>query len=1158
MRACGFLSKLRARTSATTCAVLLLLLGSARATAQTYTGQVTGIVTDQTGAVLPGVQVTLTNAATREVREAVTDERGRFRFTQLLSSSYSLTATLSGFTDYRHEGFRLSLNQVLEINPTLTLGGAREAVEVVAGQDVLDTQTANQISTLTTREVERLPVLARNPLANVHTEAGVVAPRTGVSTATQDQNHNRFSINGGRDMQMLTIIDGVTAVSGDWGGLIASPAVDSVSEIQVIRNAYDAQYGRTGGGVVLLTTKSGSQEYHGTLSEFHQNDNLNANEFFDNRNGIDKQEFKRNVFGGNIGGPIWRAKRLFGFFGYEGLRQTTPANRVTRVPTALERSGNFSQTFNSDGTPVVIYDPLTTRPDPGTPGRLLRDRFPGNRIPQDRLDPVAVSALEQLPLPNQSGRTPAGLDNLVLSGFSNVVENERYDGRIDWVSSNRHTLFGRFTKASQDSLPALIFDPLIEPGRSSLNPRWTAAVGNTFIVSPTMVVDVLVGGGKWTESNVPKGFGTDLTPLGLPGGTVEQFDVPTPPQFALDDYQSLGSSGTVSVATRSVATVNINATKDLGAHVLKFGWSLEHAFLSQQETISARFNFDRFFTSGPDPDVRGDVTAGNTIASFLLGYGASGEAPRLAVPETDQAYWSFYIHDTWNASSRLTVNVGLRYEIQRARTERLNRLNWFDAEAPSPLAELVGLPELKGGLRFADEDNRGQWETPLNNFAPRLGLAYQLTDTIVARAGYGIYYVPTVNVGPFGNEGFSATTPWVSTLDDGRTPNDVLSDPFPNGLVEPAGAEAGLATGAGLSIRTFQRERPTPYYQQYSADVQFELPHRWLLQLGYAGSQGRKLAFGYNGFAQGLNINQLSESALAMGQALREQVPNPFSGVITTGPLSADTVERRQLLRPYPQFPDVNIFDMPGASSSFNAVLVRVDKRLSDGLSFRASYQYSKATDNASENQGWEVNDRARNVFDLDAERSVSAHDVPHSLAVAAIYELPVGRGRRVGDNLHPVVDAVVGGWETAVKYTLASGLPLLFGAPNNSFSFSSWQFPNITPGADVTAGDRTIDGWFNTDAFEQPADFTFGNAPRFIDEIRYTRTNNWDISVSKVFRSGDRLRWQLRAELFNAFNRVQFGRANTDFGSPNFGRVTSTAPGHLPRTIQLALKMDF
>jgi hypothetical protein len=1074
----------------------------------------------------------------------------------LLSSTYELRATLSSFTEYRRGDIRLSPNQVLEVNPVLTVGGAQEQVQVVGAQ-VLDTQTANQVSTLSTQEVQQLPALARVPLAHVHTEAGVVAPRTGVSNATQDQNHNRFSINGGRDMQMLVLIDGVSAVSGDWGGLIASPGVDSVSEIQVIRNAYDAQYGRTGGGVVLMTTKSGSQDYRGTLWEFHRNEDLSANSFFNNLNGIPKSEFTRNIFGGNFGGPIWKGRRLSGFFAYEGLRETSPGTRITRVPTARERSGDFSATFNADGTPVVIFDPLTTRPDPQRPGRFIRDPFVGSRIPADRLTPVAVNVLSLLPLPNQEGRTPARLDNFVLGGFSNRVENDRYDARIDWVLSNRHTVFGRFTKAGQDSLPAILFDPLIEPGRSSLNPRWVTAVGNTFVVSPRMMLDFFVGGGKWTESNVPRGFGTDLAPLGFPSSLVGQFDVPTPPLFGLADYQSLGSTGNVSIATRSVATAQINATNNLGAHLFKFGWSLEHAFLNQTETISARFNFDRFFTSGPDPDVRSNVSSGNTIASFLLGYGGSGEAPRQVVPSTDQAYWAFYFHDTWNATPSLTVNAGLRYEIQRARTERENRLNWFDFDAPSPLAGRVGLANLKGGLVFVDDNNRFQWDTPRTNFAPRLGLAYKVTDRMVARAGYGLYFVPTVNVGPFGNDGFSATTPWVSTL-DGRTPNHGLSNPFPNGLIEPEGAAAGLTAGVGRSVRSFQRDRATPYLQQYSADFQLELPQGFLLQLGYAGSQGRQLAYGYNGFAEGLNVNQLPESPLAMGQALRQQVPNPFAGVITSGPLAAATVERRQLLRPYPQFLDINIFDMPGSSSSFNAFLVRVSRRFSEGLSFRASYQYSKAMDDASENQGWEVNDRARNVYNLAAERSVSAHDVPHSLAVASVYELPIGRDRSFGNALHPVADAILGDWDVGVSYTISSGLPLLFGAPNNTFSFSSWQFPNIRPEAGLTLENPTIDRWFNTDAFEQPADFTFGNAPRFIDEIRYSRTNNWDMTISKSFRYGASLRWQFRVELFNTFNRVQFGRANTTLGSPGFGRVTSTAPGNMPRTLQLALKMFF
>jgi hypothetical protein len=461
-------------------------------------------------------------------------------------------------------------------------------------------------------------------------------------------------------------------------------------------------------------------------------------------------------------------------------------------------------------------------------------------------------------------------------------------------------------------------------------------------------------------------------------------------------------------------------------------------------------------------------------------------------------------------------------------------------------------------LRFVSDDEPFQWETPYTDIAPRLGIAYKITDKIVARAGYGLYYQPTVNVGPIGNIGFSLDNAWVASLDSGRTIANPLRNPFPNGLAAPTGAAAGLATAIGTNVTTFQRERPTPYVQQYSADVQFEVGRSTLLELAYSGTNGRKLSFGYNDFYAGLNINQIPDSALSLGPALRELVPNPFFGVIRTGPLAAERVERRQLLRPYPQFLNVNILDMPGASSSFNAFVARLSKRFSDGLSFSVSYQYSKALDNASENQGWEVNDRARNIYNLDGERSVSAHDVPHSLAVTYVYELPFGKTRKYGKNWNSVVDAVAGGWQMNAIYKYDSGLPLLFQAPDNVFSYTSWQFPNIKPGVSLKLDDPTVGRWFNTDAFEQPANFTYGNAPRFVDEIRYSSVNNWDLALAKNFRPWERMRIQFRAEMFNAFNRVQFGRANTTFGNAAFGQVTGTAPGNAPRTIQLALRVEF
>lgn len=1129
---------------------------SSRVSAQTFTGTITGIVADPAGAVVAGAELTLTNTNTGETRTQKSNSEGRFNFAQLHPTVYTLRVVQQGFRDYLRNDIQVLPNQTVEANVALVAGIASETVQISAGAQVVDTQTANQSVTLDTREVRELPVVARNPFALFHTQAGAVAPRTGVSGSTNDQNHNRFSINGGRDESVRILIDGVPVVSGDWGGLIASPGVDAVSEFQINRNMYDAQYGRTAGAVINLTTKSGSQEFHGTVFEYLRNDNLDANSFFNNRSNVRKAEFKRNQFGGTIGGPIWKSHKLYGFFGYEALRESSPTTRIATLPTDRERAGDFSQTFNANGTKVIIYDPRTTRPDPANPGKFIRDPFLNNVIPTSFQDPVAVNALKLLPPTNQPGRGPSLLDNYVGVG-TNVTNNNRYDTRVDWVASDRWTIFGRFTKATQEGIPATLWPVGAETNRDAFNPRWTVSLGNTFTLSPTFIVNLQLGGGKWTESNLSKGLGFDATTLGLPAAQVGQFDIDTPPSFSITDYTRIGENRH-SVAARSTYSIQLNASKQLTNHSLKFGYSLEHYLLGLTETLSAQFTFNRFFTAGPDPDIRGNITSGNSVASMLMGAGASGNAPRNAQNYSDQAYHSFYLQDAWNATPRLTVNAGVRYEIQKARIERHNRFNWFDFDATNPIGASVGMPNLKGGLQFVTENDPFQWDTPYTDIAPRLGLAYKLTDKLVLRAGYGIYYQPTVNVGPIGNTGFSTDTPWISTLDAGRTIKDPLRNPFPQGLIEPLGSSPGLLSSVGQSITTFTHDRPTPYVQQYSVDLQYELARNTLLEVGYSGTQGRKLSFGYNDFYTGLNINQLPDSALSLGSALLQQVPNPFFGKITSGPLAAATVERRQLLRPYPQFLNVNILDMPGASSSFNAFTVRVQRRFTEGLQISASYQFSQALDNSSENQGWEVNDRARNYYNLAAERSVSAHDVPHSLAVTYVYELPFGKTRKFGADWHPAVDAVLGGWQMNAIFKVDSGLPLLFQAPDNVFSYTSWQFPNIKSGASLTVDNRTIDQWFNTAAFEQPAQFTYGNTPRFVDEIRYSAVNNWDLSLAKNFRPLEQLRVQFRAEMFNAFNRVQFGRANTTFGNNAFGRVTGTAPGNGPRTIQFALRVEF
>lgn len=1133
--------------------VLLAFTIVAAAWAQTYTGVVNGLVQDPSGAPVAGATIKLTNTATGEARTVTSAEDGRYAFSQLNPSTYSIQIQKPGFRDYLGSDITLNASQTREVNVNLEVGQAQETIQVTAGADLLDTETATQSTTLSTGVVEQLPQQARNPLVLFNTQAGAVAPRTGVSASDNDENQNRFSINGARDEEVLVLIDGIPDAAGDWGGAIVAPSVDSVQEFQIIRNAYDARYSRTAGGVVNIITKGGTQSFHGTAFEYFQSSVLNANDFFNNLNRIGKVPYHRNDFGGNIGGPIWKKWKLFGFYGAEFMRQTRPSTTITTLPTVLERSGNFSQSYNSDGTPITIYNPFSTVTSGGV---LTRAPFANDQIPATLISPIATAVLNLLPLPNEPGTGPAHVNNFAASQFTKSVFN-RYDGRVDWVVSDKDSLFGRFTKAPQDTSPIDVFPKLVDSNTYTHEPRWNVGLGDTWSVNPTTVLTFLVGAGKFTQVNNSVGYGLTGTALGLPSSLVSQLNVPTPPAFSLSGFYSPGNSS-ASIAARSMVDYGIYGSKQFSAHLLQFGWYVNRYYLSLIQTNSANFSFNRYFTDGPTVALSGSTDSGDTIASFLLGTGASGDAPLNAAPTTSQADWNFFVQDAWKVNKRLTINAGLAYELQRARTERYNRLNYFDFNAPSPLAQAAGLPNLKGGLVFTNPQNPYQWQAPHLNFAPRIGIAFKITDNLVWRGGYGIYYVPTITVGPLGNTGYSIDNTWQSTLNSGITPYNTLNNPFPGGLAQPTGSSLGLATGAGFSLTTVERNRPTPYTQQFSTDFEYQASKGLVLTAGYSGSQGRKLLYGYGGFYTGININQVPDQYLSLGTALNQSVPNPFYGVIKSGPLSQPTVLRSQLLRPYPQFQNIYILDQPGASSGFNALLLSATGRVTNSLTVIASYQRSRAVDNSSEDQGWEVGDQFRDIYNLSLEKSVSAHDVPNSFALNYVYQLPVGKGRKFASHLNPVVDAVVGGWESSAIWTVQSGLPLIFSAPVNEFNYSTYQFPNVSSTVPVTVANQNIYHWFNTAAFSAPAPFTYGDAPRYIGQIRYSLGDNWNLTFGKNFSLLENLHMQFRAEMYNAFNHVRFGRADTTITDPGFRLVTGEAPGAGPRTIQMALRLQF
>ena len=1142
-----------------TCVLAVAFLMTSALKAQVFTTSLTGLVTDASGGVIPGATVELQNEATRETRRTEAGAAGYYNFSQLLPGTYQLTVESAGFKRSVRPGIELRSGIPGEVNVQLELGEVTETVEVSAQAVLLETQSADRTVTLDKDLVESLPLNMRNPFAHVHITAGVTAVRTGISQSYLDQNQSRFAMNGGRDMGGLVMVDGAPAASADWGGLIASPSVDSVQEVQLVRNAYDVEYARTGAGVVSVITKGGSSEFHGRVFEFFRNDNLDANSWVNNRNGRARGELKRNQFGVNVGGPISKSKRLFYFFGYEGLRQPSPSSAQRTVPTGLERGGDFSQSFNADGSLQQIFDPFTTTTNPNGPG-LARDPFPNNMIPSTRVDPVGRNVANLYPEANTQGVAITNANNFFnIAGAD--ISNDRYDARIDWARTDKHTLYGRFTIARPDRQAPRLFGNGADTGNEGREPRHLVTIGNTFVPNPTWVINLLVTSGRWREEQIPTAIadGVDMSSLGLPGSFTSQLGTQNLGQWSVSDYSGLGRERLLN-AIRETHSLSLNATKQLERHSLKFGFQGEIARLNSGTAFSANFGFNRGMTSGPIAGINSSTT-GNSVASLLLGAGSGGAVPFVVQPAAQHPYYAWYLQDSWRVNERLTLNMGLRYELQRPRTERHNRLNYFDFDARNPLGDEVGL-DLRGGLAFVDDDNRHQFRADNSDFAPRLGFAYKLTDKMVMRGGYGISYTRTMG-GVNGTNGFSTNTPWTHSIgNDGLNPLNLLSNPYPDGINQPTGAADGLLTQVGANVSAIHRENPTSYVQNYSFDIQYQIAPGSLFEIGYSGNVGRKLWYG-----SGRNFNQLHPSFLSLGEDLNTQVDNPFFGVISSGPLAGPTVPRHRLLRPFPHFNNVNSNqEIKGATSSFNAMFTKLTMRVSDDLTVLSSYQWSRALDDASEDQGWGVNERFRDIYNGDLDYSVSAHDMPHSFVTSVIYELPVGKGKKFGANMGKVGEAVLGGWQIATVLRLNSQLPHKLQAPNTLSAYGfSWQHPNISDRAQLEVGDRTPEQWFNTSesVVSAPGRFDIGNAPRFINEIRNAPQRFADFTMFKNFRFGERFNTEFRAEFFNVTNTPQFAQrqggcgAFCNIASGSFG-VMPTTRFIGPRQVQLGLKLDW
>ncbi len=1156
------------------CCLLLLTLAGGTANAQTTTGTVTGRVTDSGGATIPETGVRLENLSTGVALTAQSDPEGNYVFPLVAPGRYRVTVEKSGFQRFAAQ-FDLNVNQTARVDAVLTVGQVSEAITVREQGVLIESETSSLGQVISSKQVADLPLNGRNPFALAALTPGVTPLGSfgvGLNTtrsAAQMAGANNFMANGGIAGSNEVLLDGVPITVCCQGQPAIIPSVDVTAEFKVQTNSSSAEFGRTSGGILNIMTKSGTNRLSGSAYEFLGNEQLNAANFFTNRSGRapipGRSDFRTplryNQFGFTVGGPLTIPKlysgkdKTFFFGGYEGTRVRQYGFVTTTVPAAENRSGDFSS------APFPVYDPATTRADPANAGQFLRSPFAGNQIPASRQSAIGQGYTKLFPLPIR----PGVVNNF---DFTQAISTNDAQGnvRVDHNINEANRLFARYS-ISDDSYHLGDWANGITGNAQYIGAN-TFVLDYVRVISPSMVLNLRYGLARQRNEVVPDALSTSATSVGFPASFEAQQLVREVPLLNVSNYRSLGNDS-LRNWSRYTHALAANATWIKRGHTIKFGWD-GRLFRDNQLSLdggAGTFSYDTAYTTGPNP--RAGVPAGqgpyDSYAALLLGVASSGSIRYSDTWARQQYYHALFFQDDWRLTSKLTLNLGLRWDIETGFTERFNRQAYLDPNVPSPLAQATGLP-LRGGAVFSGVNGapRQLWKTDANNFAPRVGLAYSITPKTVVRGAYGIFFLPTSQRG-YGstNPGFQVSTNYVASI-DGVTPVGTVANPFPNGTIPLTGAALGAATLAGSGIAGLVYDTPMSYTQQWNFGIQRELPWAFLLNVAYAGNHSVKLPLNFNSNALPLQYYGAKGDQSQVAY-LTQLVPNPFAGVITAGTLAASTVQRQTLLRAYPQFTSINLQYLGQAGAVYDALQVTLQRRLSHGLSMLLAYTWSKNIGDANNlTTGFlDVGTPGyQNDFNRRLERSVVATDIPHRLVLSSNYELPFGKGKAFGGGMKPWMNAVVGGWQVNGILTVQSGFPLQFsnsGAPafaGSRPSFTGTDATVTTSGSIESrlGGVSGGTGYFNAAGFRVPQSFEFGDVPRLTDRIRGPGGRNVDFSLMKFFPITERVRLQFRAEAFNALNHPVFGNPNTGVNGASFGIISSQA--NAPRNLQLALKL--
>jgi hypothetical protein len=1161
---------------------------SIAAYAQEFRGTIGGTVTDPAGASIANAKVTAVQSGTNTKARTTTDSSGEYAIPFLAPGEYELTVESNGFRQAVKSGIQLGSGERPIIDIHMAVGDVSQRLEVTDEAPMVNAENASTGQAITSRQVEELPLDGRTPMMFAQLSMGVISTtQPSLVHPFDSAAPAAMSIGGLPSQSSELLMDGSPDATWDLR-LAYSPMQDAVQEVRVKAFDNDAAYGHTGGGTANMILKTGTNQLHGTLWEFNQPDNLSANTYFNNKNGVPTPVTHLNEYGLTASGPVFIPRvydgrnKLFWFFGWESFIDSQPNTTLLTVPTDAEKKGDFSALLAA-GNQYQLYNPYSAALSGTT---VNRTPFTGNVIPPTLLSPIGSAFMQYYPEPNvTSGVGATGVNNYI----SNATTNDNFVnflGRTDYNMSDRSRLFfdARYTNYSQVKNN---YFSNISNGSILVRQNWGATLDEIYTLTPRTVLDIRANFTRMGEGHQVPSQGFDPTTLGFPsyfGGSSNYKDLPI---AALTTFQPLGANSSNLLPSQSgqlfgdIVTIKGNHTLKIGGDIRQYRLNVIQ-FGNSTGTFSFGNTYDRASSSASST-----VAQGQDLASLLLGLPTSGSYDINTFSSLYSYYFAGFIQDDWRVTHTLTVNLGVRFDAETPYTEKYGRtVNGFDpsstnplsaaalaAYAKSPISQIpVSAFNVNGGLTFASSSNGAEYNVHTPPVSPRVGLAWapdRFHGTAVIRAGFAMFVAPVTvaNLGTNGTystnplinqEGFSATTSF-SVPGAIVTPTNPLSNPFPTGLLAPAGSAAGLATFEGQNISFLNPDMKNPYSLRWNFNLQKNITPTLLVEAGYVGNHAVHLPVSVtqlNGIPRQY-LSTLATRDATVNTALTASIANPFSGLNTSQNTATTTVA--QLLAPYPEFPvgtsaggdsgtsGIIEQNLSVGSSYFHSLMFRAEKRLSHGLTLTGNYAFSKLI----EQDSW------LNVAGPYLEKRISPFDHTNHFVVAASYELPVGKGKAL-DLKSKWANNVLGGWMVNNIYTYQTGAPILW---TNGSSTTPGDYVYFGgPGALTVDPRQTNTASFNTALFATNSTQAFSYHIRSFSttfpNLRSDGINQLDTSLLKRFPVTEHATLQLRFEAFNLLNRAAFSAPSTTVSSSGFGLITAQA--NRSRTIQLGARIVF